>query len=380
MDKSNDLNYKHKNKSKSGGKFNYCNLPPGAKLYFGYSSNKSIIAVVKDKVYKYFPLLIYSHMSNREIKESINYKRFEIAVIKELTKKIINTRLSPHIIEYYNYYKCNEIPKNIFKLCPSYSEYLFSTKKINIECNFIYTGAKLYKPMYVLEMEKANSSLNDEIIKIAKKKFEIIKIFLNRIFFQIFYTLENIKIIFPDYIHNDLFIRNILINNNNNNNNNNKYIRYHYKNNIFDLPANGLNIKISDFEGNQLNKIFGIKNNFSPPIIKNPYQDYFSILYDVYNGNNNLGGNSLYNLIKNKNKLIEIDKYFNNFMNISVIKKIIKNNQKYELDWKLNIITLDPNIIKLIKLKNFDDLINYFSKIFLYDKTHDIIEEYGKIK
>jgi len=372
----NNLNYKLKNKSQTGGKFNYCNLPPGAKLYFGSGGNRSIIAVVKDKAYKYFPLLIYSHMSKTEIKQLINSKKFEIAVIKELTKKIINTCLSPHLIEYYNSYKCNEIPKNIFKLCPSYSEYLFSTKKVNNECKFIYKHAKLYKPMYVLEMEKANTSLEDEIIKISKKKFEIIEIFLNRIYFQIFYTLENLKIFFPDYIHNDLFIRNILINNNNNNNN--KYIRYHYKNNIFDLPAYGLNIKISDFEGNQLNKTFGKKNNSSISFIKNPYRDYFSILYDVYDGSN-LGSHSLYNLIKNKNKLKQIDKYFNNFMNISAIKKIIKYNKKQELDWNWD-ITLDVNIIKLFRLKNFDDLINYFSKIFLYDETHDVIKEYGKIK
>lgn len=63
-------------------------------------------------------------------------------------------------------------------------------------------------------------------------------------------------------------------------------------------------------------------------------------------------------------------------MNISIIKKIIKYNKKKELDWHWD-ITLEPNIIKLFKIKKFDDLINYFSKIFLYDKTHNIIKEYG---
>jgi hypothetical protein len=306
-------------------------------------------------------------MSNIEIKKLINNHRFEIAVIKELTTKIINTKLSSHLIEYYNYYKCNEIPKNIFKLCPSYSEYLISTKEVNNECKFIYNGAKLYKPMYVLEIEKANGSLEDEIKKIAKKKFENIKVFLNRLYFQIFYTLENIKIIFPDYIHNDLFIRNILVKNNNNNN---KYIRYHYKNYIFDLPANGLYVKINDFGMNQLNKTIEKKYNSSYKIVKNPYRDYFSILYDVYNGAN-LGSNSLYNLIKNKNKLKQIDKYFNNFIDIKILKKIIKNNKKNELDWNWN-ITLDSTIIKLFKLKKFDELIDYFSNIFLYDEMRKL--------
>jgi hypothetical protein len=356
----------------TGGEFNYCNLPPNAKLHFGSGGSKTIIAIVKDKAYKYFPLLIYSNTSKTEIKKLINFNKLEIAIIKELTKKIINTKLSPHIIAYYNDYKCTEIPTTLFNKCPLYSNYLLSSKKINHECNFIYRGEILYKPMYVLEMEKANSSLKDEIIKIASQKFENIEVFLNRLYFQIFYTLENIKIIFPDYIHNDLFIRNILANNNNDDN----YIRYHYKNNIFDLPANGLNFKINDFGLTQLDKTIEQKYNSSNPIINNPYRDYFSILYDIYNGNN-YGSNSLYNLIKNKNKLEKIDKYFNNFMNISIIKKIIKYNKKQELDWYWN-ITFEPNIIKLFKIKKFDDLINYFSKIFVYDEKHNIIEEYGK--
>lgn len=48
---------------------------------------------------------------------------------------------------------------------------------------------------------------------------------------------------------------------------------------------------------------------------------------------------------------------------------------KRELDWN---ITLESAIIKLFKLKQFNNLIEYFLNIYFYDETHDIIKEYGK--
>ena len=44
------------NISQTGGKFNYCNLPPDSKIFFGSGGSKAIIAIVKDRAYKYFPL------------------------------------------------------------------------------------------------------------------------------------------------------------------------------------------------------------------------------------------------------------------------------------------------------------------------------------
>jgi hypothetical protein len=368
---------KHLKNGLVGGGNKWCRLPKNAKLYFGSGGSDGIIAVLDDIAYKYFPVFIYPESSSAEIKNVINRNKYEIDVIKELTKLIIKPKLSPHIVEYYNTYKCNETPDNIFKNCPSYTEMLISKKKIDEKCNLIYNKGyprKLYKPMYILEMEKEDGSLGGEIEKISKQKWDKIENFLNRLYFQIFYTLETIKSVYPKYVHNDLFIRNVMIKNTNYSND--EYIRYYYGKMIFDLPANGLYVKINDFGMNQLTSDLFKKNGIKDRIIDNPYRDYFSIIYDVYNGGN-MGGKSLTTLIKNKDKIKKIDKYFNQFMDVKEIKRVIKNNNKKQLDWDWN-KTLDKDVVKIFGLRNFDEYLKYFIIIFPYDKNHKIVEEYGK--
>jgi len=372
------------NDQQSGGttKDAYCKLPKNAKLYFGSGGSDCIIAVLEDRAYKYFPLFIRSRDNAKRIKEKNDNNKYEIAVIKELTERIIKPKLSPHIIEFYTSHRCDKIPTNIFKDCPSISDYLLKPSiKQKAKCDLIFNKGyprKLYKPMHVIEFEKADGTLNDEIISISKKKWSLIEPFLNRLFFQTFFTLESIKLVFPDYAHNDLFIRNILIMKTNyQGSQDSQYIRYNYNDYTFDLPANGLYIKLNDFGMNDLNKKL-LKKYTDDDFIANKYRDYFSIIYDVYNGAN-LGGSSLYSLIKNKDKLKKIDKYFNKFLNIKTIKKIIKNKKKKHLDrdWEK---TLDDDVVNLLEIKEPDEYLKHFIKIFPYDKNHNIIEEYGKFK
>lgn len=357
-----------------------CKLPKGAKLSFGSGGSKCIIALLKDRAYKYFPSLVYPEFESVQVKNDIkNDAKYEIEVIKLLTKKIIKPKLSPHIIAHYNNYVCNKIP-TFFKDCPKYTKLLMSKKKASKKCQLIAKAypKKAIPPTYILEMEKADNSLGDEIKKISKKSFDKVKEFLDRIFFQIFYTLEQIKLVYPNYRHNDLFIRNILtINCAYDSKENCSYIRYHYKNMTFDVPANGISIKLNDFGMNQLNAQLYKKcklNGFK--VIKNPYRDYFAIIYDIYNGAN-LGGNSLTSLIKNKSKLKKIDKYFNELINVKNIKKIIKNNNKQHLDWDWN-STYDNKVIKLFGLKPIKNYLKKYTKIYPYKTEHNIIAEYGK--
>jgi len=357
------------------GGFNYCNLPPNAKIYFGSGGSDGIITVLDDRAYKYFPFFATPYMNNQEIKKQLNYNKYEISVIKELTKSFIKTNKTPHLIEYYGSGICNKIPTNIFSMCKSYDEYLMDKKKAEKQCKLIVEKGyprKLISPMYVLEMEKANNSLENQIESISKKKWDKIESFLDRLYFQVFFTLETIKLVYPNYKHNDLFIRNILTNNIENENE--KYIRYHYNNMVFDMPANGLFIKINDFGMNQLSKEFNKKNKINDPLIIDPYRDYFSIIYDVYNGGN-LGGKSLKSLIKNKKKLKQIDKYFNQFIDIKNINKIIKNNKKKHLDWDWGKMG-NSKLIKLFGLKKFDYYIKHFINIYPFDEKHEILAKY----
>lgn len=364
-----------KKSNQIGGVNNFCNLPKKSKIMFSSFGSKAIIALTKDNAYKYFPLLIYPNTTSSSIKKANNYNKYEIHVIKLLTKNIVKPNLSPHIIEYINNFKCAKSLNNIFKDCPSYSKFLLSKKPFGSKCNLIYNNYPilLKDTMYVLQMEKAHDTLENEIIKISKEKWKKIELFMNRLFFQTFYTLEMIKKVYPNYSHNDLFIRNILTMNNNNDDND--YYRYNYKKKVFDVPSNGLFIKINDFGMNELTQELSDKYDLNNKNLKNPNRDYFSIIYDVYNGGN-IGGKSLYTLIKNKDKLKMVDKYFNKFFNIKIIKKIIDNNKKNHLDWDWN-NTYDEKFCELIGLKNFFDYIDYFMEIFPKDKSHNIIKEFG---
>lgn len=363
-------------KTQNAGADNYCKLPRNAKLFFGSGGSDGIIAITSDKAYKYYPLFVDPNQSPKIAKTIENRIKYEIVVIKELTKNLVKTHLTPHIIEYINDFTCNETPDNIFRDCPSYREYLMSKVEATDKCALTSKRGHpriLAKPMHILQMEKADDTLGNELIKISKTKWEDIEIFLDRLYFQVFYTLETIKSIYPDYSHNDLFIRNILVKYNDANKN--EYYRYHINGKTFDIPAQGLFIKINDFGLNDLTQ--KITNEYDPDhkVLKNPYRDYFSILYDVYNGAN-LGGKSLYDLIKKQNKLKMVDRYFQQFMDIKIIKKIIKNNKKERLDWDWN-KTLDNDFVKLISLKKFSEYINHFIEIYPVDDIHDIIEEYG---
>jgi hypothetical protein len=366
---------KQSNILQTGG-YNWCRLPKDAKLYFGSGGSDGIIAVLKDRAYKYFP--VFSRLSDNkdDIADHIKENKYEIEVIKELTKTIVKPKISPHIIEYYDVHKCNESPDNIFKDCPSYAEMLKSKKKSLPKCDLTYKKGyprTLQKPMYILEMEKADGSLSSEIEKISKKRWDDIKDFLNCLFFQVFYTLESIKLVHSNYTHNDLFIRNIMIKNTKYSDD--EYIRYHYKKMIFDVPANCVYIKLNDFGMNEISQEHARENGMVFTFVKNKYRDYFSIIYDIYNGGN-LGGNSLYNLIKNKDKLKLVDKYFNQFMDVKMIKKIIKNNKKRQLDWDWE-KTFDQEVVELFGLKNINDYLEHFKDIYPYDKNHKIVEEYG---
>jgi len=370
------LKYKEKySRLQIGGKNSYCNLPKDAKLSFGSGGSDAIIAIVKDRVYKFFPLFVYLSQSQYSNKE-LNYIKYEIFVSKLLTNTITKNNLTPHIIEYYGHHKCSKVPNKIFKDCPDYTKYLLDKKNTSKKCSLLLSKGyprELIKPMYVLEMEKGSDTLSNLIIDIYKKKWTFIENFLDCIFFQIFYTLEQVKTVYPFYSHNDLFVRNILIENKNYEKN--TFIRYHFNGMIFDIPSNISFVKISDFGISQISLAFQKKYKVNRKLIKDPYRDYFSIIYDIYNGAN-LGSTSLYSTIINKNKHKQIDKYFNSYFNTKVIKQIIKNNKKRHLDWDWQ-KTCNNEFIKMVGMKDIDQYLKRFKKIYPHNKTHIIVEEYG---
>jgi hypothetical protein len=326
---------------------NICKIPKKSQFIYGNGGSTSIIVLTPDKkIYKYFTTILYKESTKLEAKEAIENSKIEIKILQMLRN------LTPHIIELYDFAYCKSIPKVFFENCESYNKYLLSKKESTQNCYFIYNKfpSKVNNNMFVAHLEYCESELNKELEIIIKKSTNKIKLFLDRILFQIFFTLEIIKKKYPLFIHNDLFIRNILIKNIINND---KYIRYKINDKYYDVPATGSMIKINDFGLSYINKEI---NKYES--LNCSYKDWFNILYDIYNGNN-LGSNSLINLTKNPKKILFIKNYFNNFINIKVIDKIIKNNKKNLLDWNWNLIC-DDKIKKLLLVKDNKEIFNYF--------------------
>ena len=345
-----------------------CKIPQKSQFFYGSGGSTAIIVITPDKkVYKYFILVKTLLFDNQEeIKENMIRDKREIKILKVLTQL---KELTPHIVELYNFAYCTKIPNILFANCDNYYNYLLTKKQTDQNCRFIYNRfpSKLNNGILVAHIEYCESSLNNELKIIIKKNIKKIKIFLDRILFQIFYSLEIIKETYPLFMHNDLFIRNILINNIYDKNN---FVRYKINNKYYDLSASGVIVKINDFGLTYINKKINKYDGLNCQ-----YNDWFNILYDIYNGNN-LGSNSLLSLTKNQEKQLFIKKYFNNFLNIKFIDKIIKNKKKVELDWNW-LISCDKKLGKTLLVKNTKEIFNYFNDVFPTSIEHTIIKIYN---
>lgn len=342
---------------------NKCNIPKKAKLLFGSGGSETIIAITPKKdVYKYFPLIIKKGTPKKDIKYFVQRFKTEINNLKRLTKQFIHTNKTPHLVKLLNYDYCDKIPKNIFNDCIENAIFLQSKHEPEPKCDYIYKDSNIIgHGMYVAKLEYCDSQLNDALEKIIKKPIVQIKSFLDKLLFQIIFTLEIIRQKYPNYIHNDFFIRNILTTTNNVSKN--KYNRYVLHNKIYDIPADGLFIKIGDFSMSKFNGYSNI------------YRDWFNIIYDLYNGANH-GSKSLSSLTKNFKKQQFLKKYFNQFMNVKIIDKIIKNGKKKYLDRGWNIIS-DPKIVKLFKLQKPSKILLYFDKLYKSSDEYEINKIFG---
>jgi hypothetical protein len=344
-----------------------CKLSSKTKLLFGSGGSKTIIAVTPNhRVYKYFPLLF----ETTKIKKSSEYMKLfvnEIKALEYITKSLVITNLTPHYIMCYNYKFCDN-GKQLFSDCLSIDKYLL-TKKENTKCEMIYRERpyKIYDKYVVLYLEYAPKSLTNYFIKIKHKKTDYIKLSLDVLFFQIAYTLIRTWKIYPYFIHGDLFIRNIL---GQDYENKNEYFRYHIGKNIYDVPTLDFTPKISDFGEVTLNNKY---KQYS--LVKDYYNDWYNIVFDIYDGNCH-GGKSLSALLS-KSKKPFLKKYFSNYLNINVIDKITKNGKRNHLiySWAK---THDENFVNLIGLKSpFYMIEYYFSKLFEYNPNHKIAQEFG---
>lgn len=348
-----------------------CVILPDDVIRFGSGGSKAIIVITKNKqVYKFFPF--YLNKLSLDHKKAIEYDKKktlnEINIGKNLSKKIIDKGISPHFVKFYGYNICSNINK-IFAHCPNFIDHMLEKDK-NLICKDMYKKYPIWIPdkeYWVVSMEYCDYTCGQFLEDISKLTIAKIKYYLDIFFFQIFYTLLKTKQTFPWFFHRDLFVRNILglkVTKSN------RFYRYHYKSDIFDVPVDMYLPKISDFGNSNLNEKF-----HDVKLIKDHRIDFYNITWDIYDGGC-LGSNSLSKLLEsNKVKLAFVKKYFNTYFNTKRVDNLKKLNPTY-----MNNIwysTFDKKFSSYINYKDPGYLLKkYFGKIFPYDPTHEIEQEF----
>ena len=326
-----------------------------SKIIIGSGGSDNLIILDENIAIKIIPKKI-DHLlikqKNNDYMEAEFYKKF--------TNEFIKPNKSPHIVGLYKRYILEDLKFILPPKCPSFDEKLMNPDidDSNIKlCNLkaSYNKNLMEKKASVLVLENCPTNISDHFELLINRKIDWtektkkVKEFISRICFQFLFTFSVIRDKYPDFIHNDMFLRNIL--------GINEiiyepddYVEYRYKSKSYYLPANGLYIKINDF-GYSLNLLNhnstlekeienSVENIFES---NNKFRDIYTFFFDLYNGPG-LGSQSLYALIKNnikdknkQNQIIKlVKKELGKYFDYKIIDKIQSKNS-YILDWKWNI-------------------------------------------
>jgi hypothetical protein len=322
------------------------------KLVFGSGGSSNLIILNDDYILKIIPKFI-----DKNLKKQRNNDELEGEYYKTLTDNIILKNKSPHIVGIYKKYTLQDI-KFIFPTkCISLDEKIklpSENRDYDIErlCDLkkCYYRSTIEKKASILVLENCPTTIGEQIHNILKSKdksnihHNLIQI-IRRIIFQIIFTLTVIQESYPDFIHNDLFLRNILAIYDNSHDPDD-YVQYNYKNKNYYLPANGIYVKINDFGYSlniaknsslidEINK--DTNSNFE---LKNNKRDIYTFLRDLYDGPGH-GSKSIIalldlhikNNLKRKKLLTLVRKEIGKFIDYKTIDKLNKNI----LDWTWSI-------------------------------------------
>ncbi len=318
------------------------------------------------------------HQKNNDYIEAEFYKKF--------TEEFIKSNKTPHIVGLYKRYILEDLKMILPPKCPSFDDILLNPdiEDSNIKlCNLkvCYKKNLMEKKASILVLENCPTTISQQFILLINQKHEwndkikYIKQFILRICFQFLFTLSIIRDSYPEFIHNNMFLRNIL-GINEIMYDSEDYVEYRYKSKSYYLPANGLYIKINDF-GYSLNLLNNnsIDNQYET---NNKYRDIYTFFFDLYNGHD-LDSQSLTTIIKNnikdkskQSKLLKIIKTeIGKFFNYKTIDKIQSKNPGI-LDGKW---TIEKSKILIQTVKKPQD---YFNKMDVFEQL-SIIPKSGRI-
>ena len=336
----------------------------------GSGGSNNIIIINEEFIIKIIPNIKYPIL-----KKKPNNDFLEADFYKLLTDQFINKDRTPHIVGIYKRYLIEDIKFIFPSKCLTLDEKImtpFSKKTNNNSLDKLcylkngYNKKLVEKKASILILENCPTTISNRLGIILKKsnkiedKIKLFNIFIKRVIFQFMFTLALIQKDYPDFIHNDMFLRNILAINEINYEPTD-YVQYNFNSKSYYLPANGIYIKINDF-GYSLNLFknnstlednikSSINNSFE---INNPYRDVYTFLFDLYDGPG-LGElsaktiilqsikNKLYQKLFMKNLKREIGKFFN----YKLIDKINSINYGI-LDWTWN-ISESKNLMNSVK-------------------------------
>ncbi len=376
-----DFNTKFKKYARS--KYDLSKIITDKNIFFGSGGSSNVIVVHDNIVLKIIPE--FKKFINMKVKN--NNDQVEIEFYEFLTQKLLKPNITPHIVGMYNHYKLYDIKVLFPGKCLSESELLLiNPKKVPYVKKILCSLKKQYNIGIILPqadvvvLEYCPGTIENEILNILKSKSKLVprlQEFVDRTIFQFIYTMAKIQDMYPRFIHNDLFLRNVL-GVSQENFDTNDYVQYIYKNKSYYLPANGFYIKINDF-GYSLNPPHIVSTLFNKikddPISHFAYddklRDTFTFLFDFYDGAN-IGQQSVMSLLKKKSSEIrkKIRGTFKKYIDVSVIDKISKLN-RHELIFTWNI--KDVGVLR----KTVVEPAKYFSQEVF--KKYSVLPKNGKV-
>jgi hypothetical protein len=297
-----------------------------------------------------------------------NNNLIEIENYKILTNEFV--KITPHIVFMYNKYTINDINIILPEKCLSLDEKInLNQHSINSDVEHLcllksYNDKKILdNKLNIIILEYCYTNISDYIENFLKNynKIEFINI-INRIIFQVIYTLAVIQDKYPNFIHNDLFLRNIMAITETKYNNND-YIEYKFNNIKYYFPANGIYIKINDFNftlglvKTKETLINDIKYNtdyiYSRFEINNPVRDIYTFLFDLYDGSN-FGSKSVKQLLKDnlndkslrKNIIKIFKKEIKKYFDYKTIDKLKKINNDIDDIWNISESKILKNTVR----------------------------------
>jgi hypothetical protein len=318
-------------------------------LRSGDGGSWNLIHIGKQCAYK----IIFFYVKSPNSITRVDNDQQEIQTYKILTNEFVLTNKSPHIVSMIDTYKINI--EHLFLGLPTI-EKIYLTRSTFIQqrlsfMRFQFNKHTLKSIADVAVLEKCPLTIPGQLSKIlssrSKNKMQNIIDFIDRIVFQVVFTLAVIQDKYPTFVHNDFFLRNVLAVEEKKG----KYIEYSYKSHKFYLPS-GFMIKINDF-GYTLDKskfTSSLKKEANSRLISMPNInckkcDIFNFLHDLYDGET-LGVTSLQNGLDNKQFKI-VKQTINKYIDTDILDKILNNNDDMLRNlWSIYHITFLQKIVK----------------------------------